>query len=110
VTLVISKFRKDSPKETREKLCEVDFTFDTTTRSYAAGFDGIDIPGEARMSIQVTCTEPAAYFSMAVLQGGNNIINIAAALKNYAHAMIYLASGYYLEIQIERERLQKAGA
>jgi len=108
VTLVVSKFRKDSPKATREKLCEVDFTFDTTTRSYAAGFEGINIPGEKQMSIQVTCTEPAAYFAFVVLQDGNNIINMAANLKNYAHAMIYFPSGYYLQIHIEREKLQKA--
>ena len=107
MTLIVSKFKKDSPKETREKLCEVDFVLDTTTGCYVAEFEGIDIPGEARMRIGVSCTDQA-YFSMALVRDGNNIINMAAALKNYVHAMIHFPSGYYLEIHIERERLQRA--
>jgi hypothetical protein len=109
MTLSLSKFRKDSPKETTEKIGEIDFTLDTTTHCYVAELDGIDIPGETRMRICVSCT-PQGYFYMTVFQDGSNAINFATALKNYAHAMIQFRSGYYLNIHIEREKLQRTEA
>jgi hypothetical protein len=96
MTLYLSKFCKDSPGK---KIGEVDFTFDTTKHCYFAEFDGIDIPREARMHIHASCNQQG-YFSMTVFQGGSNVINLAAALKNYAHAMIQFRSGYYLPRKI----------
>jgi hypothetical protein len=106
MTLYLSKFRKDSPEDTSEEIAEVDFTPDATKGNCSAEFDGIDIPGEARMRIHVSCNQQG-YFSMTVLQDGSNIINLVAALKNYAHAMIWFRSDYYLDIHVEREKLQR---
>jgi hypothetical protein len=82
------------------------FTLDTTKHCYFAEFDGIDIPGEPRMRICVSCTQQD-YISMTVFQDGSNIINLVAALKNYAHAMIQFRSGYCLDIHVEREKLRR---
>ena len=108
MTLNISKFRKDNPAETTEKIVDMDFTHDPAKHCYLAEFDGIQIPGEPPMRIGVTCTDPHGYISMVVFRNGSNIINLTAALRNYAHAMIEFPSGYYLDIHVERERLQKA--
>lgn len=108
MTLYVSKFRKDAPEETTEKIAELDFTLDTTKRCYVAEYDGIEIPGESRMRLHVSCTDPQSYLSMTVFQDGSNVINLVAALKNYAHAMVQFRSGYYLDIHVEREKLQKA--
>ncbi len=110
MTLHLSKFRKDSPAETTEEIVEMEFTHDLTNHCFSAEFDGIQIPGEPPMSIGVTCTDPHGYLSIVVFRNGSNIINLTAALKNYAHAMIEFPSGYYLDIHVERERLQKAPA
>jgi hypothetical protein len=106
MTLYLEKFLKDSPEDTSEKIGEVDFTMDSTKHCYFAEFDGIDIPGEARMNIRISCTQQDS-ISMNVFQDGSNVINLVAALKNYAHAMIQFRSGYCLDIHVEREKLQK---
>jgi hypothetical protein len=110
MTLFLSKFQKDAPNETREEIGEVDFALDATKHCYYAEFDGIDIPGETPMRICISCTDPQAYLSMTVFQDGSNVINMVAALKNYAHAMVQFRSGYYLDIHVERDRLRKADA
>lgn len=108
MTLYLSKFRKDNPAATTEKIADMEFTLDQTKHYFAAEFDGIEIPGEPTMRIDVTCTDPEGYLSMVVFRNGSNIINLTAALKNYAHAMIEFPSGYYLDIHVERHQLQKA--
>jgi hypothetical protein len=108
MTLYLSKFRKDAPEKTTEKIAELDFTFDAAKHCYFVEYDGIEIPGEGRMRLYVSCTDPQSYLSITVFQDGSNIINLVAALKNYAHAMVQFRSGYYLDIHVERERLQKA--
>src|ERR1043166_9375597 len=95
---------KDAPEETKV-IGEFDFTYDK--RCYLAECDGIQIPGESRMRLHVSCTDPQSYLAITVFQDGSNIINLVAALKNYAHAMVQFRSRYYLDTRVEREKLQK---